>query len=216
MIRSGGMRRGRGFLLACLAAVVFLQVTGTAARADDPAAPASGRLAGWLLVAAPHMPDPRFAGTVIFMLRHDARGAMGLIVNRLIAVAPATEILERIFGTDQPGGPGRAVRIQYGGPVETWRGFFLHSSDYTGEGTAAVTDRVSLADVRGVLRTLAEGKGPARSFLALGYAGWAPGQLEDEIRRRDWITVVPDDDLVCDEDMRTKWQRAMDKRGAEL
>ena len=217
MSRFGGTRRGRGPLLAGLAAAVFLQVAGAAAKAGDSAAPsASGGLAGWLLVAAPRMPDPRFAGTVIFMLRHGADGAMGLIVNRLIAVEPAAKVLERILGENRTGGPGRAVRIQYGGPVEPGRGFFLHSSDYAGAGTVTVTGKVSLSSNHDVLRALAEGRGPARGFLAVGYAGWAPGQLEGELRRKDWITVFPDDGLVFDDKMRTKWRRAMDRRGADL
>ena len=225
MTRCGGMRRRFGRLIACLAAATAIAAVGAAAKTGDTAAPApaappapaaSGPLAGWLLVAAPHMPDPRFAGTVIFMLRHGERGAVGLIVNRLIAVEPASKVLERILGKDQPDGRSRTVRIQYGGPVDPSQGFFMHSSDYADAGTVAVTDKVSLTGNQAVLLALAEGKGPARGFLAIGYAGWGPGQLENELRRKDWITVFPDAGLLFDDDMQTKWRRAMDKRGADL
>ena len=210
-------------LLACAVAAAALSGGTAAATAADtrtpPPSPTSqpgGRLAGWLLVAAPGMPDPRFAGTVVFMLRHSEDGAMGLIVNRPIAVEPASKVLERILGETEPDEPGRDVRIQYGGPVEPTRGFFMHSGDYSGDRTVAVTDRVSLTSSPDVLRALARGKGPAKGFLAMGYAGWGPGQLEREIRRNDWVSVYPDDGIVFDEDVESKWRRAMDRRGADL
>ncbi len=176
----------------------------------------SGKLQGRLLVAAPGMRDPRFVKTVIFLVHHDDSGAMGLIVNRPIRVEPASRLLARMTGKEQSVDGGRDVRIQYGGPVQPSRGFFVHSNDYAGNGTVAVTGQVSLTSSHDILRALSEGKGPARGFLAMGYAGWGPGQLENEIRRKDWVTVLPDNRLVFDDDMRSKWRRATDKRGVDL
>ncbi len=216
-------RRGNtalfGRLLGCLMAAGILSASGAAVdgAASTQATPwASGERAGRLLVASPRMRDPRFAKTVVFLLQHDDRGAKGLIVNRLISVQPATKLLEHLRGEGTSGDGGREVRIHYGGPVRTTRWIFIHSNDYAGRGTTAVTDQVSLTSNPEILRALANGKGPAKGFLAVGYAGWGPGQLENEIRRKDWVTLSPDDKLVLDDDLPTKWQRAMDKRVVDL
>ena len=219
MKRRRDGRRLPGRLFAGLAVAALLSVDGSAARTTESAKPtqsAAGRLAGWLLVAAPGMPDPRFARTVIFMLQHNDGGALGLIVNRPIAVEPASKVLKRLDGKDRSIEAGRRVRIHYGGPVQPARGFFVHSSDYAGTGTVAVTGRVSVTGPLVILRALAGGKGPTKGFLALGYAGWAPGQLENEIRRKDWVTVPPDHRLVFDGDKPSAWKRALDRRGTDL
>ena len=209
-----------GPLLACMAVAAMLSV-GDRAEAlqtelTSPETSTFGKLAGRLLVAAPQMPDPRFAGTVIFLVRHDNTGAMGLIINRPVAVEPVSRLLERLFGKDRSAGGGRTVRIHYGGPVQPSQGIFLHSSDYAGNGTVAVTDQVSLTYNHDILRALARGAGPTKGFLAMGYAGWGPGQLEDELRRKDWVTVSSDNRIVFDDDMESKWQRALDKLGVDL
>ncbi len=216
------MRGGRGALLgrllACLAGAILAGGFAQAATTDSisPAPPISGKLAGRLLVAAPHMPDPRFAHTVIFMVQHDKQGAMGLIVNRQIAVETASKLQERLVGKGLSADGDRKIRIHFGGPVRLLRGMFLHSSDYAGTGTIKITDRVSLTRSHDILRDLANGKGPSRGFLAMGFAGWGPGQLEEEMRRKDWITVSPDSRLVFDDEMESKWRRAMDKLGVDL
>lgn len=176
----------------------------------------SNSLAGQLLVAAPGMPDPRFARTVIFMVRHDRHGAMGLVVNRVIGIGSAARLLEGA-GIDAEGVDGDAkVRVHYGGPVEPRRGFVLHSGDYAEEGTLEVTNRVSMTAAAQILHAIAKGKGPNRGFLAVGYAGWSSGQLESELARKDWLVVPSDDRLVFDTDIATKWRRAIGRHGIEL
>ena len=203
-----------GVLLLVLSAGSLSPADGQrSAAADVPAFPS---LKGRLLVAAPGMPDPRFAETVIIMVQHDADGALGLIVNRPIGAEPAGRLLRRLAGLDPGNEGGPVVRIHFGGPVEPLQGFFLHTPDYRLNDTVAVTDQVSVTSDLGILRDLAVGKGPERGFLALGYAGWSPGQLENELRRKDWVTVESDKALVFDNDMASRWQRAMDKRGVDL
>lgn len=208
-----------GRLLACLAVATILSASGSAVEKAEPTKPGlstSGKLAGWMLVATPRMRDPRFAQTVIFLAHHDEKGAMGLIVNRPISVQTAATLVQRLLGEDEPSGGGRKIRVHYGGPVQHGYWNFIHSNDYADGDTTVVTDRVSLTSNRDILHALAKGNGPAKGFLTIGYAGWGAGQLEQEIRRKDWVTVQPDDGIVFDDDMRTKWRRAMDKRGAEL
>ena len=160
------------------------------------------------------MGDPRFMRTVIYIVSHGDDGAMGLVINRALGVAPVAALLDE-FGIADIEAPGE-VRVHYGGPVERGRGFVLHSSDFVGEGTVAVNGDVALsADVE-ILRAIAHGQGPGRSLFALGYAGWAPGQLESEIARDDWFSVPLDLNLVFDDALDTKWDRAFDKRGIEL
>ncbi len=136
-----------GRLLACLTVAAMLSAGGATAKKTEftgPAPTTSGKLVGWLLVAAPRMRDPRFAKTVIFLAHHDDSGAMGLIVNRPIAVGPASKLLERMVGKDRSVDDGREVRIHYGGPVQPSQGIFIHSNDYSGKGTVKVTEQVSL------------------------------------------------------------------------
>ena len=201
-----------GRLLFAAAIIGSGIVAGTLAA--EPERGGKGRLTGQLLVATAKMGDPRFARTVIYIVSHGADGAMGLVLNRELGVAPVSVLLEGL-GVADSGVPGE-VRVHYGGPVERDRGFVLHSSDVVVEGTVAVNGDVALsADVE-ILRAIAAGEGPRRSLFALGYAGWAPGQLEGEIAREDWFSVPGDENLIFDDDLDTKWDRAFDKRGIEL
>ena len=174
---------------------------------------------GWLLVAAPSMPDPRFARTVILILQHGADGTKGVIVNRLIDTQPAGEVLQRMLG-QRPMAKGGAkdvpIRIQFGGPVHTTRWTYIHSGDYRGSNTATVTGKVSLTSNPDILSDLTMGKGPARGFLAIGYAGWGPGQLAREMARKDWFAIPPDSGIVLDRQLATKWRRALDRRSVDL
>jgi len=209
------------FEMSCFAGTRTLRVWAAAALlgtafAAAPLAAERGRghLTGQLLVASASMGDPRFAGTVIYIVSHDAEGAMGLVLNRALGVVSVAELLQGFgLGDDDP--PGE-VRVHYGGPVERGRGFVLHSSEVVGAGTVAVNGEVALSADLEILRAIANGVGPRRSLFALGYAGWAPGQLESEIARDDWFWVPADLDLVFDEDLQTKWDRAFDKRGIDL
>ena len=194
------------------AAIVGLALAAAPLAAEHDGG--EGPLTGKLLVASESMGDPRFARTVIYIVSHGADGAMGLVVNRALGVAPVAVVLDGFGVTD--GEVSGEVRVHYGGPVERDRGFVLHSTDVLGKGTVAVSGEVALsADVE-ILRAIAKGEGPRRSLFALGYAGWAPGQLEAEIARDDWFWIPPDLNLVFGGDIETKWDRAFDKRGIDL
>jgi putative transcriptional regulator len=108
------------------------------------------------------------------------------------------------------------VRIQFGGPVRTTRWTYIHSGDYRGPNTTTVTGKVSLTSSLGILSDLATGKGPAQGFLAIGYAGWGPGQLAREMARKDWFAIPPDSAIVLDRQFATKWRRALDRRSVDL
>ena len=195
------------FLAAWLAVPAGAEVTPE----GDP----EGRwLAGRLLVAAPSMSDPRFAGTVILLVRHDRNGAFGLVVNRAIGRGPIADLLEGA-GQDGQGVEGE-IAVHYGGPVEPRLGFVVHSADYVGPGTERVGERFAMTAEPAVLRAIGQGNGPKKRFFAFGYCGWAPDQLESELKRNDWVTVPADDSLVFGENLDEVWKRAFERRGFDL
>ena len=171
-------------------------------------------LAGQLLVATQKLGDPRFAHTVIYMVNHDAKGAMGLIVNRAYGVGPLDKLLKG-FGIEDEGVAG-TIRLHYGGPVDTGIGFVLHSTDFEGPGTRVVNKEVAITTKLEVLKAIAKGEGPKHSLFALGYAGWGPGQLEGEIARDDWVTAPADQDLIFSDDLESTWDRAIKMAGVAL
>ena len=174
-------------------------------------------LEGQLLVASPGMADPRFARTVIVMIRHNADGAMGLVVNRQMGSTTAANILRQLgVEDDARAGESAAIRVHYGGPVQLALGFVLHSVDVVRDETLVVGGGIGLSAGAAMLRMISTGDGPRRRFFALGYAGWASGQLEAEMARGDWVTVPADEDLIFDDDIDGKWDRAMAKRAIEL
>ena len=175
-----------------------------------PSAQADLRSTGQFLVATETLRDPRFARTVVYMVRHDGSGALGLVVNRPIRDVPLAPLL-RQFGFDEPGANG-SIRVHYGGPVEGTRGLMLHTAEYATEGTERVADDIAITSRPDVLRDIARGQGPRRFLFALGYAGWAAGQLEREIAAGAWITVPADEALLFDDDHARKWERAMSRR----
>ena len=169
---------------------------------------------GQFLVAAPSMPDPRFKHTVIYMVEHDEDGAIGLVVNRLIGTSEIAKLLTG-FGIDTKSVSGD-IPVFYGGPVQPEIGFVLHSADYDSEHTVVVRDKVAVTQDPGVLRAIGVGKGPNQSLFVLGYAGWAPRQLEGELEREDWVVVPADTSILFDGDLDTKWERAIALRGIDL
>ena len=173
--------------------------------------PTETSLVGHLLVAMPGMSDPRFARTVIYMCAHSAEGAMGLVVNRALEQISLAELLQQLE-IDATAVDDK-VAVNFGGPVETGRGFVLHSPDYVHEGTLVVTPSVSLTATVDILKAIASGSGPRRHLLALGYAGWGPGQLDSEILANGWLHVDADDELVFGAKLDQKWDRAMAKLG---
>lgn len=170
-------------------------------------------LSGQLLIAMPGMRDPRFAKTVIYICAHSADGAMGLVVNKVLDSLSFPDLLEQL-GLDCSGA-GERINVHFGGPVESGRGFVLHTSDYAQEATLVVDDGVGLTATVDILKAIAAGSGPKRCFLALGYSGWGPGQLDQEFMRNGWLNVSPDDDLVFGPDLDGKWDQAMDKIGID-
>ena len=172
-----------------------------------------GYLTGQFLIAMPTMGDPRFERTVIYMCAHSADGAMGLVVNRVASEIDFPELLNQLeIETD---GIKKPIPVLTGGPVETGRGFVLHSMDYSQDSTLKVTDEVGLTATVDILRAIAEGEGPVKSLLTLGYAGWSSGQLDNEIQANGWLNVSSDTSILFDEDLNSKWDRAVRKVGID-
>jgi putative transcriptional regulator len=179
-------------------------------------------LDGQMLIAMPVMEDERFQRSLIYVCAHSSEGAMGIIVNH-----PAGSIdfpgllvqLEIIDKADQITLPedAESMKVLRGGPVETGRGFVLHSSDFfLKDSTLAIDDGISLTATLDILKAIARGAGPKHAILALGYAGWAPGQLETEIQHNGWLHCPADPDLIFDADVDSKYQRALQKIGIDL
>ncbi|HEY7689981.1 MAG TPA: YqgE/AlgH family protein [Dongiaceae bacterium] len=173
-----------------------------------------GYLTGQLLIAMPQMRDPRFTRTVIYMCSHSAAGAMGLVVNRRVGTLTFSELLKQL--NIGPNKRADEIRVHFGGPVESGRGFVLHSADYVQSNTMVVANNVALTATIDILKDLASGGGPKRSILALGYAGWGAGQLDAEIQANGWLSVPADDALVFDADLEQKWERAIGKIGVDF
>jgi putative transcriptional regulator len=168
-------------------------------------------LVGQFLVAMPGMADPRFENTVVYMCHHASDGAMGLIVNRAIDDIAFGDILGQL--DIRAGRSLDHIKVHRGGPVETSRGFVLHTADYKREGTLVVNEEIALSATTEVLRAIAYGEGPSRNLLALGYAGWGEGQLDEEIKHNAWLSVPADLDLLFSDDLGSKWGRSLAKLG---
>ena len=185
-------------------------LSATALHAALPTEPdvVSGRtsFAGQLLIASPKMADP-FNHAVILMAQHSRDGALGIIINKPIDSRPIAGLLEA-FGADASGITD-SVRVFLGGPVSPNVALVLHSADYRRPDTVDIDGRVALSDAADVLRDIGLGKGPNKSLVALGYAGWAPSQLEDEIARGAWVMVPEDPALVFDDDRTKVWTDAL-------
>ncbi len=176
--------------------------------------PEQGYLTGQLLIAMPSMRDSRFARTVVYICAHNAEGAMGLVINRLVGSATFPDLLSQLGIETET--VAEEIRVHFGGPVESGRGFVLHSGDYSHESTLQVAEQVALTASVDILQDIAAGQGPQLSLLALGYAGWGPGQLDSEIQANGWLHVAPDESLVFDDDLDTKWDRAIAKLGFDV
>ncbi len=170
-------------------------------------------LTGQLLVAMPGIGDQRFDKTVIYLCAHSEEGAMGLVINQEIDSLTFPDLLEQL-GID-PDPTSVQIQVQFGGPVESGRGFVLHSPDYVQDGTLVVDNSIALTATVDILRAIVDGEGPQKTLLALGYAGWGPGQLDTEIRSNGWLHVPADNDLVFGVDLDSKWERAMTKIGID-
>jgi len=174
----------------------------------------SDYLTGQLLVATPEMRDPRFVETVIYMVKHSTEGAFGLVINRPLAKGPVEDLLKG-FGIDSSGAKGEII-VHYGGPVSPRAGFVLHSDDVLLEVSAKVANGIAMTSDPKLIEAMAQGKGPRQSLFILGYAGWAPGQLEGELKAGSWFVVSGDKALIFGQDADRKWRQAMDKRKIPL
>lgn len=189
-------------------------------------------LDGQLLIAMPTMPDKRFHRAVIYVCMHSARGAMGLIINQHAPHVSFDELLQQVERTSKKksGGklvrlmtqampamvPDRAIRVHTGGPVESGRGFVLHSPDYFAKDSTVTLGRdICLTNTLDILHAMATGHGPNQAILALGYAQWSAGQLEDELLRNTWLNCVADTDLVFEPKVADIYARAMDRLGID-
>jgi putative transcriptional regulator len=171
-------------------------------------------LAGQLLIATPTIGDPRFAHTVILMVRHDKEGALGIVINRPVGERSIAALLEAT-GHDDADVAG-IVRVFAGGPVQPELGFVVHSAEYRRAETVDVDGRVAMTASRQVLLDIGHSQGPEKSLFALGYAGWGPGQLEGELARHNWFTTPEEPKLVFDDDRDNLWEDAMARRTREL
>ena len=180
-------------------------MTDASARPED--------LTGKLLIAMPDMGDPRFHGSVVFLCAHSGEGAMGLIVNKPMPDVSLGDLLDQLEIARGPATPD--LSICFGGPVELRRGFVLHSAEYHGdrEERLEVDHRFAMTATLDVLEDIARGTGPERALLALGYAGWGPGQLEGEIRENGWLTAEAAPEIVFAPRMEGKWEAALASLG---
>jgi len=171
-------------------------------------------LTGKLLVAMPGMSDPRFSHAVIYIAAHSADGAMGLIVNKPARGMSLADVLDHL--SDEKVSDASALGVHIGGPVETERGFVLHSDDYqSAMQTLGVADGFALTATLDILEDIAAGKGPGKAQLMLGYAGWGPDQLETELGMNGWLTCDADMSLVFDLADRDKWAAAVKSLGVD-
>lgn len=189
---------------------------------DDKKSEAENGLTGHLLIATPTMDDPNFSKSVIYICAHSAEGAMGLIINRQAEDIAFSDLLDKIF-TPEGSTPITMTEskdslpfIHLGGPMESGRGFVLHSNDYhSDDHTFSVNNNISLTATLDILQAIATGEGPQKSLLALGYAGWAPGQLEKELSYTGWLHCPANPELVFNTDSENKYQRAFETLGID-
>ena len=201
-----------------LATILLLLLAAAAMPAA--AEPAAEPPAGQLLVASAAMQDPRFSHSVILLLRHDASGAFGVVINRPVGERPLAALLTDSSNNadkdTRDSGIEGTIRVFLGGPVEPQYGFVIHSGDYRRPETLALENGIAMTATKDVLRDIGHHQGPEKFLFALGYSGWATGQLEGEIARHDWFTAPADPHLVFDEERDAVWERALARRTRDL
>lgn len=171
-------------------------------------------LAGQLLVATPEMGDPRFVETVIYMVKDGSEGALGLVINRPLARGPVEDLLKG-FHAETSGVKGEVV-IHYGGPVAPTAGFILHSDDVLLDSSTKVKDGIAVTSDASLIAAMGRGKGPRQALIIMGYAGWAPGQLEGELKAGAWFVIPADKKIIFGKEAEKKWRQALDKRQTPL
>lgn len=195
---------------------------GQAANEKGSGAPEQSYLDGQLLIAMPVMDDERFSRSVIYLCAHSSEGAMGIVVNRSAGSIDFPGLLVQLNIIDKDHqitlpDSAETLKVLKGGPVETGRGFVLHSSDFfIKDATLPIDDGICLTATLDILKAIASGTGPKQAILALGYAGWAPGQLENEIQHNGWLHCAADTELVFGQNVEEKYQLALDKIGIDI
>lgn len=194
---------------------------GMAIETMNPSGRSSGYLDGQFLLAMPGMADSRFARSLVYICAHSSDGAMGLVINQPARKIKFPDLLlqlelvepEDLIRLPQP---AETLQVLKGGPVETGRGFVLHSADFfIDNSTLPIDDGVSLTATVDILRAIAKGQGPEKAMLALGYAGWSAGQLEEEIQQNGWLNIPGDPALLFDSNLETKYGRALRTLGID-
>jgi len=194
--------------------VLFATPALSVAFAKPEDTPSSTSLAGQLLVAEPEMGDPRFSKTVILMVQHDQKGALGIVINRPADDVPIAKLLSAL-GIDSKDSEGQ-VRLFAGGPVQPDVGLIVHTAEYRRMGTIDIDGRVAMTTDPQVLRDIGHHEGPKQSLVAFGYAGWGPGQLEGELMLHGWFTIPEDPTLVFDFNRERLWDETMKRRTIPL
>jgi len=205
-------------VVAAIGLVLVAVCSSAVVGSEPPARGSDGRrsLAGHFLVASPDLRDPTFEKAVVYVVRHDATGALGLIVNRPVGRGPLADLL-RGFGVDSVEPASTAtVALHLGGPLERRHVLVLHTPDHVGGTALSVGRHAALSALPDVLKAAGEGRGPRRLLLALGYAGWASGQLESEVDRDDWRVAPFDEDLAFGGQPESAWRRALGRAGSDL
>lgn len=172
-----------------------------------------GYLTGHILIAMPGMSDTRFQRSVVYVCAHNEEGAMGLVVNKLIDSLTFDELLQQL-GIENPK-PGQKIDVHFGGPVESGRGFVLHSAEYQQDSTLQVDEHIAMTATLDILRDIAAGEGPKQHLFALGYAGWGPGQLDSELQANGWLTADANETLVFSAELSDKWDAAIKALGID-
>ncbi len=174
-----------------------------------------GYFPGKLLLAMPTLGDPRFHRAVILLCAHDENGAMGLVVNHVMAGVEFSHLVKQLEMTSdiQVAIPAPTVPVLSGGPVENSRGFLLHSAEFKHKDTVAVADAYAITGTIEALRDVATGQGPEKVLFILGYAGWGAGQLEREIQDNAWLVTEPDPAIIFGTAPEQKWEMAVQKLG---
>jgi putative transcriptional regulator len=200
-----------------LLAAAMLTIAALPAAAAEPAAEP---VAGELLIASAAIQDPRFHHSVILLLRHDEKGAFGIVINHPLAERPIAGLLAESGGpADQDAQDSTIdgnIPVFLGGPVEPSYGFVIHSGEYRRPETLTLDSGVAMTATKEILRDIGHGRGPGKYLFALGYAGWSAGQLEGEIARHDWFTAPAEPELVFDEERGQLWERALARRTRDL
>jgi putative transcriptional regulator len=196
-------------------AALLLPATLLQAALQDPAdRPGTASLAGQVLIASPDMSDPRFYHTVVLMVRHNASGAFGIVINRPLGERPLSSLLDALGEKDDSLTGNLAIFL--GGPVQTELGFVIHSAEYHRAETVDIDGHIAMTSSREIMHDIVTKHGPEKSLVAFGYAGWAPNQLEGELAQRAWFTASQDAKLIFEEARDKVWDAAMARRTQDL